>query len=290
MANNNKVNLPSKIFMDGGDPQETAEAKRLLGHIDGQTTNPTLISKNPEIAKHIASGKRLTQEEAWHKYREIVLEIAKITDGPISLEPYANLKTPAEEIVYEAREMFTWIPHAVIKVPCTHEGLQAAEELKKEMRLNFTLNFSQEQAAAVYSASRGSHQLCFISPFVGRLDDRGENGMDLVKNELRMFEESDEHVQVLTASVRNLQHLLYALQLKSPLITVPFNVFKEWADLDFLLPDKDWQYKPGDKKPIPYDEHLVLNKEWYEYNLQHELTTAGVMKFAEDWDKLIEKS
>ena len=136
-------NFPSKIFIDGGDPEETRQAKKLWGHIDGQTTNPTLIAKNPEVAAYIASGKKLTAEEAWHKYREIVQEIAKITDGPISLEVYADLKTEASEMIYEAREMFTWTPQAYIKVPCIHEGLKAAEVLKNELRLNFTLNFSQ---------------------------------------------------------------------------------------------------------------------------------------------------
>ena len=68
MANN--IRLESKILMDGGDPAETLEAKKLLGHIDGQTTNPTLISKNPEVAKYLASGKKLTHEEAWKRYEK----------------------------------------------------------------------------------------------------------------------------------------------------------------------------------------------------------------------------
>lgn len=283
MANN----LPNKIFIDGGDPQETLEAKKLLGYIDGQTTNPTLISKNPEVASYIASGKRLTQEEAWLRYRKIAEEIAKVTDGPISLEPYATFKTPASEIIYQAREMCAWIPNACIKIPCIPEGLRAAETLKNEMRLNFTLNFSQEQAAAVYSVSLGSHSPCFISPFVGRLDDRGENGMELIKNELLMFEQSDKHVHVLTASVRNLDHLLYALKLRSPAITVPFKIFKEWANQGFPQPETSWQYDSSGKKPIPYRSDLTLDKPWYAYNLNHELTTIGVERFAQDWDKLI---
>lgn len=290
MTDNLDLNLQSQILIDGGDPRETLEAKKLLGHIDGQTTNPTLISKNPEIAELIALGRKLTQEEAYRRYREIVQEIAKITDGPISLEPYVNFKTQASEIIYQAREMFTWIAHAHIKIPCIEEGFKAAEILKNEMRLNFTLNFSQEQAAAVYSVTRGSRHPCFISPFVGRLDDRGENGMDLVKNELRMFEVSDRHVKVLTASVRNLSHLLYALKLKSPLITVPFTIFKEWAEQSFPQPGTEWQYNSGGKTPIPFNEKLVLDKPWYDYNLEHPLTTAGVEKFASDWDNLIAPS
>ncbi|MDP3998485.1 MAG: transaldolase family protein [bacterium] len=284
-----KNNLASKILIDGGDPNETLEAKKLLGHIDGQTTNPTLISKNPEVAKYLASGKKLTHEEAWQRYREIAREIAKITDGPISLEVYANLKTPFSDMIYQARDMFSWIPNAYIKVPCTHEGLKAAEVLKNELRLNFTLNFSQEQAAAVYSASLGGKFPCFVSPFVGRIDDRGENGMDLVKNELQMFAKGDQHVEVLAASIRSLPHLLYALKLKSPLITLPFKVFKEWADLGFSQPEPGWEYDPGDKKLIPYRDDLTLDKPWYNYNLDHELTTVGVERFAADWDSLIQK-
>lgn len=280
-------NLSSRILIDGGDPAETLEAKNLLGHIDGQTTNPTLIGKNPDIIKILESGERLTQEEAYHKYREIAREIAKITDGPISLEPYVNFETSVEDIIYQAREMFTWIPNACIKVPCTYEGLKAADVLKKEMRLNFTLNFSQEQAAAAYSVTRGSHFPCFVSPFVGRLDDHGENGMDLVKNEIAMFDKSDSHLKVLSASIRSLPHLLYALKLKSPFITVPFKVFKEWAELGFSQPDKDWQYDPGEKKPIPYKRDLILDRPWYSYNLNHELTKVGVERFAQDWDSLI---
>lgn len=281
-----KNNLRSRIQIDGGDPAETLEAKKLLGHIDGQTTNPTLISKNPEVAKYIASGKKLTEEEAWGRYREIAREFAKITDGPISLEPYVTFQTKASDIIYQARDMFTWIPNAYIKIPCIKEGLKAAETLKTELNLNFTLNFSQEQAAAVYSASLGSKFPCFISPFVGRIDDRGESGMDVVKNELKMLEIGDGHLEVLTASVRTLDHLFYALQLKSPLITLPFKVFKEWADKGFPRPEADWKYNPGDKKQIPYREDLTLDKPWYKYNLDHELTTVGVEKFAQDWDSL----
>ena len=283
-----KINLQSRILIDGGDPQETLEAKRLLGHIDGQTTNPTLISKNPEVAKYIATGKKLTQEEAWQKYRQIAEELAKITDGPISLEPYVTFKTPASEIIYQAREMFTWIPNAYIKIPCIPEGLKAAESLKNEIQLNFTLNFSQEQAAAVYGVTLDTHPPCFISPFVGRLDDRGENGMELVKNELKMFEKSDGHVEVLAASLRSVSHLLYALKLKSPLVTVPFKVFKEWADQGFPEPSENWQYDPLGKKPIPYRTDLTLDRPWYDYNLDHGLTTVGVERFASDWDSLIQ--
>ena len=111
--------------------------------------------------------------------------------------------------------------------------------------------------------------------------------MELVANELKMYEKSDQHMQVLTASVRSLSHLLYALKLKSPLITVPFKIFKEWAEAGWTQPEEGWQYDVGGKKPIPYQKDLTLDKPWYEYNLEHPLTTVGVEKFSQDWNSLI---
>ena len=108
----------------------------------------------------------------------------------------------------QGEEMFSWIPNAYIKYPCTHEGLRAAQmSVQESIRVNMTLCFSQEQAAAVYAATKGSKEPVYVSPFVGRLDDRGEDGMDLVKNIKKMYERSDGHVHVLAASIRNIDHL-----------------------------------------------------------------------------------
>jgi transaldolase len=96
----------------------------------------------------------------------------------VSIEVFADLDTSAERMLAQGEEMFSWIPNAYIKYPCTREGLRAAEpSVRKNIRMNMTLCFSQEQAAAVYAATKGSREPVYLSPFVGRLDDRGENGM-----------------------------------------------------------------------------------------------------------------
>lgn len=278
--------LKSKIFIDGGDPQETAAAKKLLGYLDGQTTNPTLVAKNPEIKDRIEKGKKFTLPELLTEYKKIIKEIEKTTPtGAISIEVYADSRTKPAEIIKQAREFTTWAENSYIKIPIIQSGLAAAEVLSQEMRLNFTLCFSQEQAAAVYAVTRGSPYTHFVSPFVGRLDDRGENGIDLIKNILQMYSNSQSQVEVLTASVRHLNHLLEALKIKSPAITLPFKVFQQWAEVNFSLPSDDFNYESSGA-PIVYQD-IPLDKPWQQYNLEHPLTTIGLKKFADDWNKLL---
>ncbi len=106
-----------------------------------------------------------------------------------------------------------------------------------------TLCFSQAQAAAVYAATRGAKKgEVFVSPFIGRLDDRGENGMDLIANILKMYGKGDGHVEVLTASVRTLDHLLCAIKLGSDIITAPLAVLKEWKEKGLPMPKDDYPY------------------------------------------------
>lgn len=276
----------SLIFIDGGDPIETHKAKELMGYIDGQTTNPTLVAKNPQIRERLKQGNKFTEEELLFEYKKIVREVAKATDGPTSIEVYANSDTRANQMIKQAREMSAWIPNAYIKLPIVPEGLKAAQTLCHEIKLNLTLCFSQEQAAAVYSATIGSAYPVFVSPFVGRLDDRGEKGMDVVANILSMYESSDGHVKLLTASVRNLNHLLYALKLKSPAITVPFKVFKEWAGKGFLIPTLAFVYDTPGLSEIPYRQ-ISLDEDWQTYNIKHGLTEKGLQMFADDWKKLL---
>ena len=282
-------NLKTKIFLDSGDPQETREALNLLGFLDGQTTNPTLISKNPEIAKKLEIDRKLTQEEVLTFYQKIVKEISRlIPQGSVSLEVYAEKTTRAEQMISQAKELFSWIPNAQIKLPLTREGLKAAEmSLKEGLRINITLCFSQEQAAAVLLAAKEAKQgQVFLSPFVGRLDDQGKNGMDLIKNIVRMRKKTKSKVEVLTASVRNLDHLLSAIYLGSDIITAPLRVLKEWAEKDLVLPSKDFQYKDSNLMPIPYQK-LDLNLSWQQFNLFHPLTEIGLEKFTQDWNSLI---
>lgn len=103
------------------------------------------------------------------------------------------------------------IPNAYIKYPCTAEGLKAAQmSVAAGIRVNMTLCFSQAQAAAVYAATRGSKAPVYVSPFIGRLDDHGKNGVDVIDNIKRMYANSDGHVLVLAASIRNLDDVLYS--------------------------------------------------------------------------------
>src|SRR5262249_14387760 len=235
----------TKILVDGGDPDETSRVKKLLGFVDGQTTNPSLIAKNPEIRQRIASGHTLTPQEEKDEYRKIVRVISPLVgDAGVSIEVFADLDTTAEDMLAQGQEMFSWIQNAYVKYPCTHQGLRAAEmSVKESIRVNMTLCFSQEQAAAVYAATKGSKEPGYVSPFVGRLDDRGEDGMDLVRNIKKMYQPSDHHVHVLAASIRSVSHLLSSFALGAELATVPAKVLEEWAATDFPMPDQDFMYR-----------------------------------------------
>ncbi len=271
-------NLKTKIFLDSGDPRETEETLKLLGFLDGQTTNPTLIAKNPKIAQSLQAGK-IAEEKVWEAYQQVAQGISQlIPEGSISEEVYADADTTSEQMLEIGRKMFTWIPNAHIKYPTNTEGLKAAEQsIKEGIRVNMTLCFTQQQAAAVYAATLGAQKgQVFVSPFIGRLDDLGQNGMDLIKNIIEMYKGGDGHVEVLTASVRNLNHLLEAIKLGSDIITAPFKVLTEWAEKGLPVP----------LTPIPYQE-IDLTNPWTEYNIYHELTDKGIQKFADDWNNLI---
>lgn len=284
-------NLTYSIFLDSGDPQETKEALMVLGFLDGQTTNPTLLSKNPEVKKRLARGEKFTKEEIYLLYKQVVKEISGLLpQGSVSIEVYADPTTSADRMLAQGREMYGWIPNAHIKFPVTREGLTAARQAINEgMRANMTLVFSQEQAAAVYAATKGTTKGdIFVSPFVGRIDDRGENGMDVIKNIREMYRCGDGHVAVLTASVRSVDQLLYAIQLGSDIITVPFTVAKQWSEQGLALPGDDFHYDAGNRKTIPYKE-IDIHRDWKEYDLTHELTDIGIEKFASDWNTLIQQ-
>lgn len=273
-------NLKTKIFLDSGDPQETREALKILGYLDGQTTNPTLISKNPQAKKRLERGDKFTKEEIFTFYKKVIKEISVlIPKGSVSIEVYADAKTSVEDMYRQGKEMFSWIPNAHIKYPITSPGLLAAKRLIQEgMRVNMTLCFSQEQAAAVYAATKGAKKGdVFVSPFVGRLDDRRENGMDLITNILKMYNRGDGHVEVLTASVRSLEHFLNALKMESDIITAPLSILKEWAATGMAVPRL---------KTIKYSK-IILSKPWTKYNITHELTEKGIQRFSNDWNELI---
>ncbi|HEU5402843.1 MAG TPA: transaldolase family protein [Terriglobales bacterium] len=285
----------TKILVDGGDPAETSLIKDLLGFVDGQTTNPSLVAKNPEIRHLIDSGQGLSASQEKDEYRKIVRAISPLVGvAGVSIEVFADTNTTAEQMLAQGQEMFSWIPNANIKYPCTHEGLRAAQQsVQRGIRVNMTLCFSQAQAAAVYSATRGSKHPVYVSPFVGRLDDRGENGMDLVKNIKNMYESGDGHVYILAASIRNLNHLLYSFALKAELVTVPAKVLEEWAAKDFPMPDSTFSYRAVSSggqplKPIPY-QVLNLNSGWESFDISHELTAKGIQKFVADYESTLRR-
>ncbi len=286
----------TKILVDGGDPAETSRIKKLLGFVDGQTTNPSLIAKNPEIRKLIASGHRLSRQEENEEYKNIVRQISPLVgEAGVSIEVFADLETKADQMLAQGKEMFTWIPNAYIKYPCTHEGLRAVQmSVSEGIRVNITLCFSQDQAAAVYGATKGTATPAYVSPFVGRLDDRGDNGMDLIKNIRKMYDSGDGHVHILAASIRGLDHLLASFAFGADLITVPAKVLEDWAARGFPLPRQDFTYtgKTSDGrslKPIPY-KSLELNKPWESFDIMHELTTKGIRKFVEDYQSTLSKT
>jgi transaldolase len=286
----------TKVLVDGGDPQETVRVRDLIGFVDGQTTNPTLVARNPEVRQLISSGHKFSTKEELDEYKKIVQAISPLVgDAGVSIEVFADFDTTSEQMLAQGRDMFSWIPNAYVKYPCTHEGLRAAQmSVREGIRVNMTLCFSQEQAAAVFAATKGSNEPVYVSPFLGRLDDRGENGMDLVRNIKKMYEAEDGHVHVLAASVRTLNHLLGAFALQAELATAPSKVWEEWAAASFPLPEKDFVYKGVDKlgnqlRPIPY-KPVDLNLPWESFDIHHELTTKGIQQFVSDYKSTLKQS
>ena len=288
----NCVRPRAKIFLDSGDQEETREAAGLMGFLDGQTTNPTLIAGHPAARERKLKGDAFTRREIMTLYRAVARDIAaQIPAGSVSLEVYADERTATADMMDAAREMYAWIPNAHIKFPLTAAGLAAAEAAVAEgMRVNLTLCFSQAQAAAVYAATRGAKKgQVFVSPFVGRLDDRGENGMDLIANIIRMYAAGDGHVEVLAASIRNMDHVFAALRLGSDIITAPAKVLRAWADAGCPAPPDDWAYRPVALAPIPYKD-IDLALDWRRFAIDHELTSRGLERFSADWNALIARA
>ena len=238
----------------------------------------------------VKEGRLMTEAQETAQYRKIVEEISPLVgDGGVSIEVFSDLNTSAEEMLRQGREMSRWIPNAYVKYPCTTEGLKAAQRSVAEgIRVNITLCFSQRQAAAVYAATRGAQQPVYVSPFVGRLDDIGQNGMDLIANIRRMYAAGDRHVLVLAASIRNLQHLLRSFHLRAELVTVPARILEEWASQGMPLPDEKFVYR-STGQAIPYED-LDLNRPWEGFDIRHELTTKGIRKFVADYRSTVGKA
>jgi transaldolase len=292
------IKLP-KIFLDSGDPAETRRAKGLLGHLEGQTTNPSLVVKNPEVQKMIGEKTKLTEKDLLGLYKQIVLEISQEIAGSISIEVYSDWETTAAQMLKQADDMYTWINHAHIKFPTTPEGLKAAHEfVKKGGRVNMTLVFTQAQAAAVYAATLESKEVHFVSPFIGRWDDRGFTGLDLLKNIYRMYRDFNKslnhtksHVEILAASIRNPEHLYASIFLKADILTLPLKTIQEWIEQERWMPDERYRVDNKGLKSILYED-LRLDKDFTKYDVKKvdgDLLDEGLKRFAADWNNLLEK-
>ena len=190
-----------KFFIDSADIEEIRDGVR-MGLVDGVTTNPTLVAK---------SGR---------DYESVVKDIAQIVEGPISVECVAPT---ADEILPEGRRYAEWAPNVVIKVPCTPQGLAACKAFaEEEIDCNVTLVFSPVQSLLV--ARAGAR---FVSPFVGRLDDVGEIGMNMVKDICQIYDNYGFETEVLVASCRNPTHVLEAALVGADVCTCPYALLKQ---------------------------------------------------------------
>lgn len=287
----------TRIFLDSGNPEDSKNAKDLLGVLDGQTTNPSLVAKHPEAQKYLESGKKLTRDELLGFYRQIIQEIEKYTDGAISVEVYADWGTTAQDMLSQAESMYSWGKNIYMKFPTIPQGLKAANEFtSKGGRVNMTLVFDQNQSAAVYAATQDALQPCFVSPFMGRWDDRGYNGLDLIKNIIRMYSGFDKmrnvekpHVLVLAASIRNLNHLYGSLSLEADIVTMPLKIIEEWVAEGKKIPDSSFNTSSPDLKKIPY-EQIQFNEDFKAFNIEKAeggLLDEGLKRFANDWNNLL---
>lgn len=211
-----------KLFIDTANIDEIKEINQ-WGVICGVTTNPSLIAKEGR------------------DFKQVVGEIAAIVDGPISAEVVA---LDMENMVTEARELANIHPNIIIKVPMTKEGLKAVKVLTSEgIKTNVTLIFSANQA--LLAARAGA---TYVSPFVGRLDDIGNEGMDIVRDIANIFELHNIKSEIIAASIRTTIHVLDAAKAGAHISTIPYKVFLQM--------------------------------------LEHPLTDIGIERFLKDWKSL----
>src|SRR5512136_1793403 len=215
-----------KIFIDTANLEQIKEVNS-WGILDGVTTNPTLVAREG------------------CDFRERIVEISKIVDGPISAEA---VSMDAEGMIKEARELSKIHKNVVVKIPMTSEGLKAVKVLSKEgVKTNVTLVFSPNQA--LMAAKAGA---TYVSPFVGRLDDISHDGMALVRDIVTIFRNYGFKTQVIAASMRHPVHVTEAALAGAHVATVPYDVLKKM--LKHNLTDegiqkflKDWEKVPKRK-------------------------------------------
>jgi transaldolase len=191
-----------KFFLDTANLEEIRKAAA-LGLADGVTTNPTLIAKEGDV-----------------EFKDHIAEICKIVSGPVSAEVTSTNK---DEMLREGREYVKIAPNVVIKCPLTVDGLEATRILNEEgIKVNVTLCFSAAQA--ICAAKAGAS---FISPFLGRLDDIGDNGLRLLEEIIEIYDNYGWKTEVLAASLRHPIHVIEAARLGSDIATMPYKVLEQ---------------------------------------------------------------
>jgi transaldolase len=213
-----------KFFIDTANIDQIKDASN-MGMVDGVTTNPSLIAR----------------EEG--EFKEIIANICKVVDGPVSAEV---ISLEYDGMVTEARELATIADNITVKIPMTIEGLKAVKTLSSEgIKTNVTLVFSALQA--LMAAKAGA---TYVSPFVGRIDDLAQEGMDLVEEIVQIFDNYDFDTQIIVASVRNPLHVLKSAMIGADIATIPHGVLKRLAahhmtDKGIEAFMSDWNKKKG---------------------------------------------
>lgn len=277
----------TKVFLDSGDPQHTIDVLQTLGFLHGQTTNPSLVAKSDVITK-LADGNTLSTEQLLDGYRTIVNRIyEQIPEGSISIEVYADATTTTQDMVDQAQMLREWLPDPHIKLPINAAGLAAATQLVADgAKVNMTLCFTQEQALAVHMATQGAAPgQVFVSPFIGRLDDIGVCGVSLIENIVRMYRELESPVEVLAASIRTLEHIPACVHAGADILTIPYKLFEPWSGQDFSVDESPHEHAVCGLETIAFKSLDATN--WHDLDIQHDLTDAGLQRFADDWNALI---
>jgi transaldolase len=214
-----------RFFLDTANLEHIKQGIQ-MGIVTGVTTNPSLVSKEGKV-----------------DYKSLVQQICAVVPGPVSTEV---LGQKAADMISEAKQIAKWADNVVVKIPATAAGLEATRQLSKEnIKVNFTLCFSVNQA--LLAAAAGA---AFVSPFVGRLDDIGEDGIRLVREITEVYKKYPEiKTEVIAASIRHPQHCMEAAKAGAHIATVPYQVLMQM--------------------------------------IKHPLTDIGVERFLEDWKKVM---
>ena len=215
-----------RIFLDTANIDQIKQGAK-LGVVSGVTTNPTLVS-----------------QEGLGDYKAVVKEICSIISGPVSAEVVVN---EPQAMLEQARDIATWASNVVVKIPATTDGLEVTSTLAREnIKVNMTLCFSVNQA--LLGALAGA---TFMSPFVGRLDDIGRDGMALIEDIVDIYKKYGLKTKVLAASIRHPQHCVAAAKAGAHIATVPHNVLMQM--------------------------------------MQHPLTDIGISRFLADWQRVAQQ-